>query len=317
MSGPAVAQTPAQQPSGSTPQGTNPQTPNPTPAGTQTPASQPGAAAKKFDAEKFATATRREKAARDLEGRAKSEWEKSQTAITEAKSYQTEKSEFKKDPLAFIKKHFGMSYEELTEIQLNDGKVPENMELKNRLSELDQWKLDQEAKNSKEKEDAEVAKAKQEEELHQQQVNDFKKSIPDKLKSIEKLDMVNLLEPEEQSEEVFKIIEAHWADEEEKNAKDPAHTPTLLSVEEAADILEEVLSEQFLTKAGRTKKFGELIRQASNPTPKKDDKKPESGFQMQTRTLTNDNGVGSSPSLLPPATENDRMQRALSALNKG
>lgn len=312
---------PAQQPGGSTPQGTNPQASQAPGVGGEANAANPGAtpAAKKFDAEKFASATRREQAARALEGRAKSEWEKSQAAINEAKSYQQEKLEFKKNPIAFLEKHFGMTYEQLTEIQLNGGELPDGMKVSNQLSEIEQWKKDQEDRIAKEKEEADSRAAKAQEELTLKQIDEFKKSIPDKIKSIEKLDMVNLLEPEQLSEEIFKIIETHWASEEEKVEKDANYQPALLSVDEAADILEEVLSEQFMAKAGRTKKFGELIRNASKPANPAPDKK-ETGFQVtpsETRTLTNDNGVGSSPSILPPATESERMARAMAALNKG
>lgn len=314
MSGP-VQQATIQQ-SGSPDQKENTQAPNTAATGTQTNPANPGAAtaAKKFDAEKFATAARREKAALDLQNKAKTEFEKSQAAIAEAKAYQAEKLEFRKNPLEFIKKHYGMTYEDLTELQLNDGKPSDATALR---LEMEQWKAEQLSKEEQQKKAEEERISRQQEEEQTRQINDFKKGIPEKLKSIEKLDMVNLLEPEEQSEEIFKIIESHWADEEEKQAKDANYQPTLLSVEEAAEVLEDILYEQFVTKAGRTKKFGDMIKNANKPNPQPAKKESvESGFR-ETRTLTNDTGVGSSPSMLPPATEDDRMKRALSALNRG
>jgi len=313
MSGPAPIQTTTQQPGGSSNQNTDPKSAASPGVGSQAPAANAGTAhtEKKFDAEKFASAARREKASRDLENRAKSEWQKSEAAINEAKSYQAEKLEFKKDPFAFMEKHFGMTYEQLTELQLNGGKPTETMSLR---VEMEEFKAQQAKKAEEDRTAAEKRQAEEQEAEANRQIAEFKKGIPEKLKSIAKLDMINLLEPEEQGEEIFKIIESHWADEEEKFAKDPNYQQTMLGVEEAADILEEILTEQFIAKASRTKKWGETIKGANKPpTPPGEKTNQESGFS-QTRTLTNDNGVGSSPSLLPPTTEAERMKRALSAL---
>lgn len=267
---------------------------------------------KAFDAEKFAALARRQKAQLEAERRAKTEFERNQVLSEKQKLFDTDLMDGKKKPFDFIKKHLGLTYEDLTEMQLNDGHMTEKMELTSKLSELDQWKKDQEELRSKEKEESERAQSQREQEDQKKQIDDFKKGIPSKLEKNEKLDLVlAFLEPEEQSEEIFGIIEAHWASEEEKVEKDSNYQPSLLSVDEAAEILEEALNEKFMKYVPKSKKFGHMLKQASNPAqPAKD--KNEPSFTM-SKTLTNDN-VSSSPSFLSPKNESDRMKRALSAL---
>jgi hypothetical protein len=269
---------------------------------------------KPFDAEKFAALARRQKAQLEAERRAKSEFERNQVLSEKTKSFESELLEGKKNPFEFMKKHFGLTYEDLTEMQLNDGRPTDKMEITSKLSELDQWKKDQEELKAKEKEEFEREQSKRESEEQEKQITEFKKGIPAKLEKNDKLDLVlALLEPEEQSTEVFNIIEAHWASEEEKIEKDPSYNPTLLSVDEAADILEGILSEKFSKHVTKSKKFGHLLKQEASPTkPAKD----QPGFRPSqvntTKTLTND--TATSPSLLSPQTERERMARAMSAL---
>ena len=286
--------------------------------GTETPAAKPSAEGqpnekKSFDAQKFAAIARREKAALEAERRAKAEFEKSSSLSEKLKSYEDKKAEARKAPFKFLEEELGLTYEDLTQMMLNDGKPTDNMELKDVRSELQKFKDEMAQRVEKEKEEALTSKQREEQEAQQKQIDDFKAGIPEKLAKIEKIDLVNaLLDPSEQGEEIFKIIEEHWLGEEDKVSKDPNHNPTMLSVEEAADILEEVLSEQFTSKVSKSKKYGALLQQMKSGTaPKKDTPNKEESM-FGSKTLTND--TATSPSLLSPAAEADRMKRALSAL---
>lgn len=278
---------------------------------------------KSFDAQKFATLARREKLALEAERRAKSEVEKSTSLTEKYNKYEQALMDGKKDPLKFIKEHFGYDYQDITAMQLNDGRPTDNMELKSIKSEMEQWKEAQARKDNEFKEAQEKARLDAEQAEQKAQIDSFKTAIPEKLSKLDKVDLVTaLLEPHEQSDKIFDIIEQHWLEQEGKKETDPAFVQTMLSVEDAADILEKALTEEFTTKVSKSKKFGDFIKQANAPAaPAQDKKDPKLEVTEQAppgfaaRTLTSEMAASAgNTSMVTAATDNDRMKRALAAM---
>jgi hypothetical protein len=319
MSGPAPIQTTTQQPGGSSNQNTDPKSAASPGVGSQAPAANAGTAGqtKSETAERFAALARQEKSKLDLKRRAEEELNKNKGLSEKLSAYETRRAEAQKDPFKFIQEELGLSYEQLTEMQLNGGKPTTEMEITQKLSKIDKWEEEQKLAQQKRDEEAKTYQEQQQQAEYEKQVKDFKSAIPDQLAKIEKLDMVTaLLEPEEQSEEIFKIIEAHWATEEEKFEKDNSYQQKMMSVEEAAEVLEEILQEKFVKYGSKSKKFGDAIKNALSPAAPKATEKP-SGFtasKASTTTLTNEATSSGATSLVSAATDNDRMKRAMAAL---
>ena len=87
-------------------------------------------------------------------------------------------------------------------------------------------------------------------------------------------------------------------------------TGKVLSIPEACDLVEKYLESQ-VEKSLQTKKLSARLPKASEPT----DKRPAPESPAPRRSLNNQNYTSSTPTLVSPKVENDRMARAMAALD--
>lgn len=228
--------------------------------------------------------------------RREDEWSKEREQILQRLKEKEEREKlFSDDPLKALES-FGHSYQSLTERQLAGGEItPKEVESKltKRLQEFEE-KLTQKEKQAQE----EAAKKKQEEESAT--VQNYKQDLRGFIES-KKGDykLVSLFDKE--ADLVYETIEAYFSEHNK-----------VLSHEEASTLVE--------------KYFQKLVKQANETlTPPKEDETEEPqerfGFPQRTgdapktaKTITNSMQSSSVPSFLPAKNEEDRLRRALAAL---
>jgi hypothetical protein len=240
---------------------------------------------------RFAMLAKKEKALFAQDQKNKADRAEIELKLKKIEEFETLKAKVRDNPTHALDV-LGTNYDDLTKFQLT-GKMPNGPDQKiEHLSKLiEQMRADSASREAKALEDAELSKKARAEETasaFQGKIRDYTKSNSDKYELI-CLNEANHL--------VFNKIAKHFDD-----------TQRLLSIEEGSDLVEKEL-EVLAEKNARSKKL--LAR--LTPQPQGGDKKQPT--QAQPRTLNN-NMTSSAPSLLPPATERERMERALAALSR-
>lgn len=240
---------------------------------------------------KFAALAKKERYARMLSQKAKAreaEIVRREQAILDRERMWDE--EWKKTPLDALKKR-GITYEDLTQAALNDGKFNPDVEIKSVKDEIQRLREEQAEKERKTKEAMELAQKQQEQEI----VDAFKENISSHLEqNLEKYELTKLFDA---SDLVFQTVEEYF----ERNQK-------VLSIDEACQLVETYLESEIDRTAKESKKFKSKFL---TPQQKQDQEKREGTSSV---TLNNQMNSSSAPSLLPKATEDERMKRALAAL---
>lgn len=193
--------------------------------------------------------------------------------------------------------YLGYSYEEATRTVLNNNKPTAEMEIERLRKEL-------EAKD-KAREEAERERQaqtlKEQEERAKKTIETWKSEVNSFIDSHSK--EYELVSVNQANDVVIATIEEHFRT-----------TGKILSNTEACDLVEKYLEDQ-LQKNVATQKWKAKVQ----PQPKEETQsqsKPAQSAQSQPKTLTNQMS-SVAPSFLPAKTEQDRIQRALAALNKG
>lgn len=203
--------------------------------------------------------------------------------------------EFKASPLEAIKKR-GYTYEDITKAALNDGKFEPATEIKSVKEEIARLREEQKEKDKLALEQQQTAV----QQAEQEAVDGFKFKIGEHIDgNKEKYELTALYEAHDL---VFQTVEEHYL----RTSKEG--TPKILSVDEACALVEQYLESEIDRTAQASKKF-----QAKYSTGKTKEDQNTKPAPKSTTTLTNQL-TSSAPSLLPQATENDRMKRALAAL---
>lgn len=209
-------------------------------------------------APKFAALTRRDKEIREREKALQTAQKQIETEKAELAKWRDErakdtsdyKTKLKANPLAFLQEH-EIPFDELVQMQLNDGRVTPEKLVQQMKAELDSKyskELEELKKNLKEKEEsAETAKLEQIRETFKTQITDFVENNKD---------TYELVHFEQAQQLVFDVIETHYQE-----------TGRILKIEEAAKATEEHLEEE-LKKRTALKKF-----QTSKPPEAKPDSK--------------------------------------------
>jgi hypothetical protein len=239
-------------------------------------------------AAKFAALSRKEKALkqkeREIERRMKA-LESSQPKVQEQVQAPVEpwESKLKKNPLEALKEK-GYDLDTLIKLALNDGKLTPDMQMQLMREELEngyKTKFEEIEKKLTAKEQAEIDRAKQEEEKrHQQVIENFKSELNDFI--AEQAETYEQIHLEEAQDLVFEIIEKHYKetseiDEETGEILTPGQ---VLDMKEAADQVEEYLVERLQKRLGSTKAKKLLESQLS--------KKEPNGEKKASVTLTNE-----------------------------
>lgn len=247
---------------------------------------------------KFAALAKKERMAR----MASQTLRQKEAAISERERMITERErqwneEFKQSPLEAIKKR-GYSYEDLTKAALNDGKFDAGTELKSVRDEIQRM---QQAQIQKEEEAKKAQESQQSKEV-EDTVNAFKGRISEVIQS--KNDTYELVSLHEAHDLVYQTVEEHYG----RTLREGK--PKILSIEEACALVEDYLETEIERTAQKSKKFQSKYKVAGTQETAKGQ---QQATQKNQTTLTNQY-TSTSPSLLPAATEADRIKRALAAL---
>jgi hypothetical protein len=187
----------------------------------------------------------------------------------------------------------GLSYEQITQFMLNGQKPTPELEMQSIKQEIEKLRTETAEKERIAKQAQEQA-AKAE---YQRTLAEFSQEISDFVKT--NADTYELTAMYQGEAIVQATIEQHFA-----------NTKKILSVKEAADLVEKYFEDQ-VAAAQKAKKF------QAKQTPKEDGQsKREPGTKQSSPTLSNEM-TSSAPSLLPAKTEQDRISRAMAALNRG
>jgi hypothetical protein len=218
----------------------------------------------------------------------KSELDKLRSEIDQVKG---RKASYRSNPLAALE-DAGLSYKELTDFILNNNTVSTESQIKALQDKIDEV---EQARQREAKERDEYSK-RQAAEREVQVIAEFKNEISNFISS--KKDDYELTNLYESSDLVYDTVEAYF----EKTSK-------VLSIPEACQLVETYLEKQ-VEKSLQTKKLGSRFQKPAEETIAKSDP------QAPRRTLNNQTYTSSTPSMVSPKVENDRMSRALAALNQ-
>lgn len=192
----------------------------------------------------------------------------------------------------------GISYDDLTSFVLNGQRPSADLEIKAVKTEFEKYK--------KQQEDERIQVAKRQETDAQQAntkaIEDFKKETLEFLETNKgEYELINM---HGASGIVLATVEQHYLNTEAKGK------PEIMSLKQASDLVEEYLAKEVEKTINTAKRFKKPISS--------DDKgqAQESKGTTSSPTLSNALTSSSAPSLLSPKTEQDRLTRAMAALNK-
>jgi len=224
-------------------------------------------------ASKFAALSRKERQIQQKEAEFKSLQRQIDEERNTYKAFLDKKSKAKENPLAWLEEA-GLSYDEITEHVLRDGKLPGDHKLtsiEQKLAELEKREADR-IKESAEKRAA-------------QQIDSYKSDIKKFVN--EKADDFELINAFNQHEVVYSVIEQHFNDPTNSDKK-------LLSIQEASEIVEKYLETQVEQEAKKISGLKKLKSKLFQPELKTID--PSLAPKANTvKTLTNQMSQESPP----------------------
>ncbi len=252
---------------------------------------EPKAEEKKPDrfAPKFAALTRQEKALRQskVELKAKeAELEKRTKEIeAQAQTYQARQKLKKENPLKFLEEE-GVTYDELTQMILNNGEVPAEKKQEQVLAvmqeEIKALREELKQKDKKEQEEREAAEKSQAEQKYNQQIDGFKAEIKEFLdkSDVEAFELMKsgvFSEVTDPIQAVYDVVLEHY---EDTKAKSPKGVGEILDIKDAADMVEQWLESE-ADKIAKTKKIAKKLN------PPVEEKKQSKAQSESPSTLEN------------------------------
>lgn len=198
-------------------------------------------------------------------------------------------STYKSNPLSLLEEH-GLTYKELTDYILNNNTVSTESQIKALNDKIEQYEKQRAQDRENELQRQEELRAQKEVQI----IQEFKNEIQNFINT--KKDTYELTTLYDSSDLVYDTVEAYF----EKTKK-------VLSIPEACDLVEKYLEQQ-VEKSLKTKKLSQRISQkepVENPLPSSSPRK----------TISNTQYTSSTPNFVSPKVENDRMARALKALD--
>lgn len=206
-------------------------------------------------------------------------------------SAENRKSTYKSNPLAVLEDH-GLTYKELTDYILNNNTVSTEAQIKALHERIEQ----QEKQRELERQELVRRENERHAEREAQVIQEFKTEIENFVKrESEKYELTNLYDSQDL---VYDTVEEYFN-----------KTGKVLSIPEACDLVEAYLEKQ-VEKSLATKKLSIKVA-----TKAPEDSKVAVKDQPR-RTLSNTEYTSSTPSFVSPKVENDRMSRALAALEQ-
>lgn len=188
----------------------------------------------------------------------------------------------------------GFTYEDAVQFQLNGGQATPEMEIRAIRAEMverdKKAELDKKAAQEKEIAEAKASEARA--------VAQFRASVKTFIgEHPDDYELTNLYDPD--GEMIFATIEAHFD-----------KTQKILSAKEAADLVEKHCEAEIFEKAAKTKKAQSRLKPAE---PEK--KETAQASVPGSRTLSNSMSA-TTPTRSAPRSEDERIQRALAALER-
>lgn len=201
-----------------------------------------------------------------------------------------------RNPLKYLEEA-GLTYEQLTNSILAGDKITPELEIASVKKEIQRLREEQEQREAMTlKQQKEAAELETQETLSKYQVHldQFLDQNKENYEFLHAFDVKSLVLP---------VIQTHY-EETLKSGK-----PIILSEKEAAELVEKSM-ESVVDKLVQTKKFKSKYSKTEEP------KKEAGDSGSSTKTLSNSLVSSSAPSLLPAKTEQDRMARALAAMQR-
>jgi hypothetical protein len=265
------------------------------PQGTSTTEPQGVQAERKPQAAAFSALAKKEKMIRAEQQKIAAEREQIQKDMEEVRKFNELKAKARMNPDEYMKAA-GLTYEEYVEWKLNGGKPGPDAQNSMVREEIEKLKKELEDKDNKRLEEQRAQLEQQKNEV----VANFVKGINDYL---------------DENKETYELIHMMGYQDAVVSTIDTQFQKTgkILSKEEAAKIVEEFLEGEVERLTKESKKVQSRVKpvtpeaQAPNPNPQ---------ATSAPKTLTNGMVSSSAPSMLPAKTENDRLKRAMAALDR-
>lgn len=253
-------------------------------------------------AAKFAALSRKEKALRDREAQIEARLQQFEEKMQQFQQPQTQEPEteaeepidvqLRKDPLNVLKK-FGWDYEKLTQMQLDDGKLPMDVQMNLMKEEL---KSEYQQKIEELENKLTQAEEQRENEKYEQTINNFINELGEFVDSNSQ--QYELIKANEATDLVFDVIEEHYNEHGE-----------VLDKKDAADMVEKYLQEELEKTLKSTSKYRSFLEK---PEPQQE---PSPSVNRQPRpTLSNAHSAVASPKAERKLSEDESKAKAANLL---
>lgn len=226
-----------------------------------------------------------------------------------------------KNPLEALRRK-GFTYDQLTQLQLNEGRPTPEMVAKQTVEEI----LAEERKKAKEAEESEKSKlTKVEQERFEQTLANFRQEVQDFYTASENTEAYELINLHDAGEVVVATIEEHFqrtkkaaevalqaaieSGDERAIARARARKPEIMGIKQSCDLVEKFLEER-VEKSTQTKKWASKV----NPAPADGASQPNreatpTPTNVQPRTINNN--LTSSAQGSRPLSRDERIKRAM------
>lgn len=240
---------------------------------------------------KFEALKRREMAARQKIREAHQLQAQIRQGQQEVQKFRDAQAKAKLDPISYLQAA-GLSYEEITNFVLNGQKPSAEMMIDATRKELEDFK----AQQVKEKQQEQLRQQKMQEAQVQEVLNQFQENVSEFVTTNkDKYELVHLYEA---APTVVTTVEEFYK-----------RTGKIMSIEEATQLTEDFLREEAM-KVRNTSVFKSMMPQVEEAKANQ-----RSGFSPKTLNNQMNAPLSSAPSMLPVKTENDRLKRAMAALD--
>ncbi len=211
------------------------------------------------------------------------------------KRHEQLEAEGKKNPMAILQA-LGWDYDKLTQHQLNGGQMTPEMIAQaatEKVNELERRLQEDEQRRTQEQLDAAKAAQAEVTQGFKEEITDFISANADEYEYIQHFGMEDL---------VYETIQENFV-----------KTKKIMSIEDASKLVEKFLEEEEVEKLTKAKKFQKKF--ASTEAPE-EVRIPGKAPFTPSPTLNNKTTVSTTSTTLPARTEQDRIQRALAALDR-
>ena len=192
----------------------------------------------------------------------------------------------------------GLSYEDLTKIQLEDGNIPADLKIKKVEDKFDNFVKTQEAALQRQEEEAKRLHEKREQEA----THAFKGEISSYLKS--NAERYELIAFENQEDLIYEVIDEYYT----RTMDEATGVGQVMTIAEAADKVEKSLEEKY-NKARDLKKVQAFLKaQGAPPSPPT---RMEQIAGQKSKTLTNNLSATPAQPRKSPVSDEERIARAI------